>query len=493
MLNEDLKEGLGRGLTSVIVTNAAMYSDTDFACWTAISDRKVTDLTSTYDSHAKTLTIKSQDGSPIDLFKMRDIHFGAKAKDINLCDPSSQYYSIKDGKLPSLDGPQAEVFLTSATPGVLRELKMDLKLLKTGVISLYWTFSSTEGLEKTPFEVPLDLVDAKKGDLSSDKKLSDFVTVSQPEKGSMSITIKNSAGTEVWTLNGMLLTEYLNLIDATASTVSKDNFKGVMGLAERTSSDLFLPDGVYSLWSRDIPNPIEDGKAPGKNLYGTHPLYMGQASDKTWFGVFTNLAAAQDWWIKNDVGGDTGPGSVKLTTIAAGGVADIYIMLGAGPNEVTTLYHTVVGKPVLTPQWALGWNQCRWGYGSTEELEWVVGNYSKHQLPLDVQWSDIDYLDNYRDFTYDKKRFDGLPDFVKGLHEKNMRYIPIIDAGLAQRPGEEQAYTAYNDGVKEDVFIKTSAGEIATGQVWPDDAAFPDFFQKSTPGWWGKWLTNFHD
>jgi len=103
----------------------------------------------------------------------------------------------------------------------------------------------------------------------------------------------------VYKLNGMLLGQYLNLIDGTAYTAPGPAFRGILGLWERTSSDLFLPDGVYSLWSRDIPNPIEDGHAPGKNLYGTHPFYMARAADKTWFGVFTNLAAAQDWWITN--------------------------------------------------------------------------------------------------------------------------------------------------------------------------------------------------
>jgi hypothetical protein len=63
-------------------------------------------------------------------------------------------------------------------------------------------------------------------------------------------------------------------------------------LTERTSSNLFLPDGVYSLWSRDIPNPEETGKAPGNNLYGTHPMLMGQDNSAKWFAVFTNLAAA---------------------------------------------------------------------------------------------------------------------------------------------------------------------------------------------------------
>ena len=72
------------------------------------------------------------------------------------------------------------------------------------------------------------------------------------------------------------------------------NFKGLMGLAEQTTTDLFLGDGLYSLWTLDTANPVETGKAPGSNMYGAHPFLMGAApaAAKGWFGVFANLAAA---------------------------------------------------------------------------------------------------------------------------------------------------------------------------------------------------------
>lgn len=82
---------------------------------------------------------------------------------------------------------------------------------------------------------------------------------------------------------------------------------------------------------------------------------------------------------------------------------------------------------------------------------------------------------------------------MDGLHKKDMHYIPILDAGLAQRASREANYTAYTDGIEKDVFIKTEKGEILTGQVWPDDAAFPDFFAHNTSAWWQKWLTKLHD
>ena len=80
---------------------------------------------------------------------------------------------------------------------------------------------------------------------------------------------------------------------------------------------------------------------------------------------------------------------------AAGGLGDIYILI-SDTNKVENLikkYHNlIVGNPVLIPQWALGWNQCKWGYENTDDLRWNVGNYSENDLPLDTQWNDIDWM-----------------------------------------------------------------------------------------------------
>ena len=84
------------------------------------------------------------------------------------------------------------------------------------------------------------------------------------------------------------------MIDTTAMTYADtpESYKGVMGLSEQVSSDLFLPDGVFSLWSRDQPDPVQTGKFPSSNMYGTHPVYFAKAQPQAWYGVFTNLAAA---------------------------------------------------------------------------------------------------------------------------------------------------------------------------------------------------------
>lgn len=279
-----------------------------------------------------------------------------------------------------------------------------------------WTYNDPSG-KRPIFEVPTDIIDA---DMTSNKTgaderfVDDYVTLGAANS---LLKVQSYKKTEVYELSSIILVDYLNVIKGTAKTYTggdPTNFKGIMGLAERVVDDLFLPDGIYSLWARDINSPAEDGKLPGKNLYGTHPFYMAKATDATWFGVYTNLAAAQDWWIKNT----NTTGDVEIKTYAAGGLGDMMFIFEDEPTKlITNLHQTILGEPVRVPQWTLGWNQCKWGYKDIDEVKDSVNKYSENNLPLETQWVDIDYLDDYKDFTFDSNgAFKGLKEFADELH-----------------------------------------------------------------------------
>ena len=77
------------------------------------------------------------------------------------------------------------------------------------------------------------------------------------------------------------------------------------------------------------------------------------------------------------------------------------------------------------------------------ELQDVVDNYLNHSIPLDFMFSDIDYLDDYQDFTINPVNYSGLNDTVtKWKNAHNIHYVPILDAGIAYRP-DEADYDAY--------------------------------------------------
>lgn len=124
--------------------------------------------------------------------------------------------------------------------------------------------------------------------------------------------------------------------------------------------------------------------------------------------------------------------------------------------------------------------------------------YIEQNIPLDTQWVDVDYMQDYKDFTYNdydfygnsgKGAFSGLREFVDGLHQKNMKFVPIIDAGIAWRPG--QNYSAYDEGIKQNIFLKLKNNALAGGKVWPNEAVYPDFLHANASQYWGSQLDGF--
>ena len=120
---------------------------------------------------------------------------------------------------------------------------------------------------------------------------------------------------------------------------------------------------------------------------------------------------------------------------------------------------------------------------------------------------DIDYMHEYRDFTYDQVVFKGLPEYINETKSKyGFRWTFIVDPAIQ---ADVQKSHAFNEGYKRDVFIKwpksvplenrTKIGKAPTdkdvmyGHVWPKGPnAFPDFFRNATKQWWIEMLKEFH-
>jgi alpha-glucosidase (family GH31 glycosyl hydrolase) len=226
------------------------------------------------------------------------------------------------------------------------------------------------------------------------------------------------------------------------------------------------------------------------------------ASHPAFWSIYNHNANAQDVRIK------TGGIRAEVTHYITGtGIFDFYLALdNANPEESAKSYQEIVGAPLLIPYWSLGWHQCRYGYRDTQKLIDVVAGYERYEFPLDVMWTDIDYMDRWRDFTYAKNTtFAGLDKFVENLHAKNMKYIPIIDAGIAI---VEDEYPALTEGLKDDVFIKSpnaarddydkknrvpNLKRTLFGRVWAGYAAFPDWAHPKAEQYWVDQMNDFYD
>ena len=74
-------------------------------------------------------------------------------------------------------------------------------------------------------------------------------------------------------------------------------------------------------------------------------------------------------------------------------------------------------------------------------------------FPFDVQWTDIDAMKSYLDFTYDTQTFQSLPNLVRALHLAGIHYVNIIDPGISSvQPAG--TYPPFDDGIANGIFIK---------------------------------------
>ena len=143
----------------------------------------------------------------------------------------------------------------------------------------------------------------------------------------------------------------------------------------------------------------------------------------------------------------------------------------------------------MPPYWALGFHLCRWGYNNLTNMKAVRARMLANQIPQDVQWNDIDYMKDQKDFTIDPKNFGQLSEFVDELHAEGMHYVLMTDPAISVTPN----YEPFTTGVEKDVFVKDFKGEILRGKVWPGTTAFPDFFHPNVSEYWYGQISKFHE
>ena len=160
---------------------------------------------------------------------------------------------------------------------------------------------------------------------------------------------------------------------------------------------------------------------------------------------------------------------------------DLYLLSGGNENAICKEFRTLIGRSYIPPKWAFGLAQSRWGYKTEEDVREVARQYKEHDLPLDMICMDIEYMQDYADFTVNKERFPDLTKLSADLKAQGIRLVPIIDAGVRIDPNDSTC----TEGLEKGYFCKKADGTPFVAAVWPGKAYFADFLRPEVREWFG--------
>ncbi|MBE5794952.1 MAG: alpha-glucosidase, partial [Clostridiales bacterium] len=227
---------------------------------------------------------------------------------------------------------------------------------------------------------------------------------------------------------------------------------------------------IYRSWNTDEYAHHENKQS----LYASHNLLIFHSKEHT-FGVFFDDPGEVIFDL-----GYTQADTAVITSV--NGDLQVILIEEESLNAIVAAFRQLIGPSYIPPKWAFGYIQSRWGYAADSEVRTIVKEHRDRHIPLDGVCMDIDYMVDYKDFSWNRESFPDLKKLCADMKEDNIRLIPIIDAGVKQQEG----YAVCDEGLENGYFCTYEDGTPFVGAVWPGRSYFPDFFQPEVRQWFGN-------
>ena len=125
----------------------------------------------------------------------------------------------------------------------------------------------------------------------------------------------------------------------------------------------------------------------------------------------------------------------QVTFNSDGPAFRVVVIERESPQALMQALADYTGHMSLPPLWSLGYQQCRFSYQPDTRVMEVADLLRQHQIPSDVIWMDIDYMDGYRIFTFNPKEFPNPKRLNDYLHSRDFKAVYMIDPGVKAEPG----------------------------------------------------------
>jgi alpha-glucosidase len=215
---------------------------------------------------------------------------------------------------------------------------------------------------------------------------------------------------------------------------------------------------------------------------GTDPLYQAIP-----FFIAVNKGKAYGLFFHNTfrTAFDMGKSAPeRYSFAAAGGELDYFVFTGGrerSPARVLEDYTNLTGRMPLPPVWSLGYQQSRFSYFPEARVREIAGEFRKRKIPADVVYIDIDFMDGFRIFTWDKAKFPDPKRMISDLAGDGFRAVVIVNPAVKR----DESYTVYREGKAKSFFVKKADGAEFNGSVWAGESAFIDFTNPQARAWFG--------
>ncbi|EOA32320.1 hypothetical protein CARUB_v10015582mg [Capsella rubella] len=241
----------------------------------------------------------------------------------------------------------------------------------------------------------------------------------------------------------------------------------VSGQLERTGKRVFT-------WNTDA-----WGYGPGTTpLYQSHPWVLVVLRTGQTLGVLADTTRKCEIDLRKEA---------SIRFIAPTSYPIITFGSFSSPTAVLESLSHAIGTVFMPPRWALGYHQCRFSYMSDKRVTEIAQTFRDKKIPCDVIWMDIDYMDGFRCFTFDKERFPDLSALATYLHDNGFKAVWMLDPGIK----EEEGYYVYDSGSKNNVWVRQEDWKPFIGEVWPGPCVFPDYTNSEARSWWANMVKEF--
>ncbi len=242
------------------------------------------------------------------------------------------------------------------------------------------------------------------------------------------------------------------------------------GLGEKTGG-LDKRGRMYVMWNTDSPYPSIDADPLYQSIpfliTMTNNIACGLFIDNTCLSFFDLGHSSNEYFL---FGADAGP-------------LDLYLIVGPEISDILQAYTALTGRPLFIPRWALGHQFSRWTeYRSEMDIIRLATEFRNRMIPCDTLVLDIEYMDEYRIFTWNRRVFPDPHRLSRQLSEMGIRLMTIIDPGVKKEPG----YFMYDEGMAHNFFLRNNDGSVYVGLVWPGETVFPDFTRAEVRNWFGS-------